>query len=459
MSYASILQTLPESWRSSGGLAALASLGVHGLLFIVLPLVSLDSQDVQLHRTVGIVELTPEEQSRLPQYPQQTLPSPAADQSELPPLPSSQAFQSDVLPPLPAPPSFLPPPPPNSTSIYQYPISNSLPPPQIPTVPVPLPPPPENQSLISQPPLGVPQQLSPLPPNAIPPNPNNLPNINGLKPSEPFAPTQQNINPQNNNQTQSKVAVNNQANRQIQPPAPATLPERTKQELIARRNAIRRERLATSRITPNSQSSQRYAALQQRLRRASERTTSNSNSNTIQRYTALQQRLRQSTASTPSTSNSSRTQRFAALQQRLRQSTASTSSNRVSSETAQTIAQVETYQDRQQQLQQAYPNLETKAPIRDKIKTCDKQLDGGVAILAAVVSPEGKIVSGPDLISKNSGAAIRQAALAYVKRYRFSKTNSRSNQPFRLDFKYDSASCPVNTKPPVPNNTRSQKPQ
>lgn len=456
MSYASIFQTLPESWRSSRGLAALASLGVHGLLFIVLPLVSLDSQDLQLQRTVGIVELTPEEQSRLPQYPQQTLPFPTADQSELPPLPPSQAVQSDVLPPLPAPPSFLPPPPPNSTSIYQYPISNSLPPPQIPTVPVPLPPPPENQSLISPPPLGVPQQLSPLPPNAIPPNPNNLPNINGLKPSEPFAPRQQNINPQNNNQTQSNVAVNNRANRQIQPPAPATLPERTKQELIARRNAIRRER-ATNRSTPDSQSSQRYAALQQRLRQSTASTTSNSNSNTTQRYTALQQRLRQSTASTTSTSNSNRTQRYAALQQRLRQSTASTSSNRVSTETAQTIAQVETYKDRQQQLQQAYPNLETKAPIRDKIKTCDKQLDGGVAILAAVVSPEGKIVSGPDLISKNSGATIRQAALAYVKRYRFSKTNSPSNQPFRLDFKYDSASCPITNKQPLLNNTRSQK--
>ncbi len=439
MSYSSLIQTLPEAWRSSHGLAALSSVGIHGLLLLALPLLPLGSQKIQLQQSIGLVELTPEEQSRLPQVgiEQAPIPPSTTGQSELPPLPSSQVFQSDVLPPLPPPPPLLPPP--GSTSPYQYPISNSLPQSPISPIQVPLPPPPQNnQSLISQNPFGeLPEpepnpnlqvrELSPSPPQSVPPNPN-LPSTNGLKPSEPFsvsANQPNSIPQQNTNQSQNQAAINNRANQQTSPPAPSTLPERTKQELVARRNAISRERLATNRsVNPNSERTQRLAAaLQRRQQQPSDRTPTNPQ------------------AVTP---NIDRTERLAALQQRLRQPSASTPSRPVSAETAQTLAQLDAIKERQQ----AYPTARIQAPIRGKVNTCNKQLDGGVAVLAAVINPAGKIISGPELISNNSKTALRQDAVDYVRSYRFPKTEYPTNQTFRLEFQYNSSSCPVTNKKP-----------
>jgi hypothetical protein len=470
MSYSSLIQTLPEAWRSSHGLAALSSVGIHGLLLLALPLLPLGSQKIQLQQSIGLVELTPEEQSRLPQVgiEQAPIPPSTTGQSELPPLPSSQVFQSDVLPPLPPPPPLLPPP--GSTSPYQYPISNSLPQSPISPIQVPLPPPPQNnQSLISQNPFGeLPEpepnpnlqvrELSPSPPQSVPPNPN-LPSTNGLKPSEPFsvsANQPNSIPQQNTNQSQNQAAINNRANQQTSPPAPSTLPERTKQELVARRNAISRERLATNRsVNPNSERTQRLAAaLQRRQQQPSDRTPSNPqavtpNIDRTQRLAALQRRQQQPSDRTPTnpqavTPNIDRTERLAALQQRLRQPSASTPSRPVSAETAQTLAQLDAIKERQQ----AYPTARIQAPIRGKVNTCNKQLDGGVAVLAAVINPAGKIISGPELISNNSKTALRQDAVDYVRSYRFPKTEYPTNQTFRLEFQYNSSSCPVTNKKP-----------
>jgi hypothetical protein len=456
MSYSSLIQALPEAWRSSNGIAALGSLGVHMLLVVLLPLVHFDDPKNDLQQTVGLVELSPEELSRLQGViPQQApLPSSATQQSQLPPMPSFPALQSDVLPPLPPPPSFLPPPPPSNAPIYQYPPSNFPPQPQIP-VQVPLPPPPSNQSVISP---SEPNQnlrvrdLSPLPPNAIPPN-QNLPSTTGIKPGEPFSPTanQPNSIPQQNtNQTQNQIAINNRANQQTPRLAPSTLPERTKQELIARRNAISQERLATKRtVTPDSERSQRLAALQQRLRQQGDRTNINPaippNSDRSQRLAALQQRLRQQgdrTASSPATvtPQSDSNQRLAAALQRQQQNPVSPPSQ-LSVAATQTIAQLDAFKE----IQQAYPTAVIQPPIRYKIKTCKKQLDGSVAVLTAVVSPEGKIISGPDLLSKQTPVPVQQSAVAFVNKYQFPKTSNQTNQPFRLEFTYDS-SCPVTTK-------------
>ena len=443
MSYSSLIQVLPEAWRSSTGLAALASVGIHLVLVAVLPYVPFDSQDHLLQQTVGVVALTPEEQSRLPQIDPTlaTIPSTAASgQSDLPPLPApGQAFQSDILPPLPPPtPSFLPPPPPINAPGYQYPVSNSLPPAQIPTVPVPLPPPPENRSLISQSPFSqLPppepnqnirtQQLTPLPPNAIPPN-RSLPPTSGLKPGEALSPPPPNLSSsqrQNTTQTQNQVAINNRSLQQTPAQARSGLPERTKQELIARRDAIRRERLAANKtLNSDSGRNQRLAAaLQRRQQQSSSAATNTPTSDTQRLAAALQRRQQNATTPRPSTSN------------------------RLSTATTQTIAQIDAFKQQQQKVQQDFPTAALQAPIRYKIKTCDKQLDGGVAILAAVVSPQGKIISGPDLVSKNSSIAMRRAAKKFIKNYQFPKTTNTVNQPFRLDFSYDFGNCPVTTQP------------
>ncbi len=451
MSYSSLIQSVPEVWRSSSGLAALASLGIHGLVLVSLPFMSLNSPDDQLPQTVGIVALTPEEQSRLPQVvPQgvtQTTIPPTTGQSDLPPLPpSEQAVQSEILPPLPPTPSYLPPPPPINTPTYQYPISNSLPSSQVPT-PIPLPPPPENRSFSQYPLSQLPppepnqtiknQQLAP--PNAVPPA--TLPSTTGLKRSEFATANKPNLIPPNTNQTQNQ-AINNRTNQQ-QPLTPAALPERAKQELIARRNAISRERSA-NKITSNS--NQRLAAVLQRRRQtASDRTSSNSN----QRLVAVLQQRRQ-TASDRTSSNSN--QRLAAVLQRRQQQQNGSTPNQLSRTTRQTIAQIDAFKEQQQRTVQAFPTAAIQPPIRYKIKTCDKQLDGGVAILAAVVNPKGKIISGPDLLSKNSSAAVGQAAKSFVKEYSFPKTANLVNQSFRLDFSYDFKSCPVTNTTPRSNS-------
>lgn len=444
MSYSSLIQSVPEAWRSSSGLAALASLGIHGLILVSLPFMSLNSPDDQLPQTVGIVTLTPEEQSRLPQVvPQgvtQTTIPPTTGQSDLPPLPpSEQAVQSEILPPLPPTPSYLPPPPPINTPTYQYPISNSLPSSQVPT-PIPLPPPPENRSFSQDPFSQLPppepnqtiknQQVAP--PNVVPPA--TLPSTTGLKKSEFATANKPNLIPPNTNQTQNQ-ATNNRTNQQ--PLTPAALPERAKQELIARRNAIIRERSA-NKITSNS--NQRLAAVLQRRRQtASDRTSFNSN----QRLAAVLQQRRQTASSD---------QRLAAaLQRRVQQQNGSTP-NQLSRATRQTIAQINAFKEQQQRTLQAFPTAAIQRPIRYKIKTCNKQLDGGVAILAAVVNPKGKIVSGPDLLSKNSSAAVSQAAKSFVKEYSFPKTTKLVNQSFRLDFIYDFKSCPVTNTTPRSNS-------
>jgi hypothetical protein len=320
---------------------------------------------------------------------------------------------------------------------YQYPVSNSLPPAQIPTVPVPLPPPPENRSLISQSPFSqLPppapnqnirtQQLTPLPPNAIPPN-RSLPPTSGLKPGEVSPPPNLSSSQgQNTTQTQNQVAINNRSLQQTPLQRRSGLPERTKQELIARRDAIRRERLAANR-TANSDSerNQRLAAALQRRQQQSSSTATNTPTSDTQRLAAALQRRQQNASSTPSPSTS----------------------NRLSTATTQTIAQIDAFKQQQQKVQQDFPTAALQAPIRYKIKTCDKQLDGGVAILAAVVSPQGKIISGPDLVSKNSSIAMRRAAKKFIKNYQFPKTTNTVNQPFRLDFSYDFGNCPVTTQP------------
>jgi len=116
MSYASftksfpdLIKSVPEKLTQPTSIAVMASVGIHALLGVTLPYWSVSSEEKpQLPRTVQLVELTPAEQSRLPQL------SP-------PPLmlqPSSQ------LPPL----SSLYPPLPKGSSLYNLPPISPLPP-------------------------------------------------------------------------------------------------------------------------------------------------------------------------------------------------------------------------------------------------------------------------------------------------------------------------------------------
>ncbi len=527
MSHASLIQTLPAHLRSSNGLATLASLGIHGLLLLSLPLLPLDSKETYSQRNIGLVSLTPSEQSRLPQgaTEQVTLPPFATQPSELPPLPPPPPFQSGILPPLP------PPPPIGNTSLYQYPGGNSLPQPptlrvpsppiqqysqptisQFPVSQLPSPPAPPQISQLPNPPAPTQtirlRQISPLPSYRIPPN-QGLPSTRGLQPGEPFYLSEQNINPKNTNQSQNRVAI---ANQEQQPPTPSAikLPERTKQELIARRNALtesaaNRTAEVKPPTTPDSSSQDKLAAA---LRQQPQPNTTTSNPPAASTPTQLPERAKQELIARrnaltesaanrtapvkPTTSNppaastptqlperakqeliarrnalteqsaanrtapvkppanpgsSSQDKLAAALRQQPQPNTASSTSIA----TEQTIAQLETFKERQQRVQQENPKVVTKAPIREKIKTCEKQLDGRVAVFGVVVNPEGQIISGPDFMPKNSAGYVQQAAKNYVGSYPFPKTDSPTNQPFRLQFNYDSSSCSA----PTPSTTEN----
>ncbi|MEH2043991.1 hypothetical protein [Nostoc sp.] len=115
MSYVSLLKNIPEILSQPIGIAAIASLGIHGAIAMIVPLMPMESnkpKETASSKTVGLLELSQADQSRLPQStPQiglQQLPPVAplaapnfSAQTGLTPLAPSPSGQL-VLPPLPA---------------------------------------------------------------------------------------------------------------------------------------------------------------------------------------------------------------------------------------------------------------------------------------------------------------------------------------------------------------------
>ncbi|MEH2179584.1 hypothetical protein [Nostoc sp.] len=115
MSYVSLLKNIPEILSQPIGIAAIASLGIHGAIAMIVPLMPMESnkpKETASSKTVGLLELSQADQNRLPQStPQiglQQLPpvAPLAApnfslQPGLTPLAPSPSSQL-ILPPLPA---------------------------------------------------------------------------------------------------------------------------------------------------------------------------------------------------------------------------------------------------------------------------------------------------------------------------------------------------------------------
>ncbi|MBW4662438.1 MAG: hypothetical protein KME15_27640 [Drouetiella hepatica Uher 2000/2452] len=93
--------------QNPSAIAAIASFGAHALLFALLPLLpsaSLSTQEPEIKRSVGVVELTPAEQNRLPEISNSLIELPSIARQPLPSLP----YSLNPLPDPPAP-SELPP--------------------------------------------------------------------------------------------------------------------------------------------------------------------------------------------------------------------------------------------------------------------------------------------------------------------------------------------------------------
>ncbi|GAX34267.1 hypothetical protein [Nodularia sp. NIES-3585] len=108
MSYVSLLKNIPEILSQPTGIAAIASLGIHGAIALIVPLMPVDSEPSKASaspESVGILELSQADQNRLPETPS-TFPSQMPLQPQLPQqpqlLPPNLDVQRSVLPPLPS---------------------------------------------------------------------------------------------------------------------------------------------------------------------------------------------------------------------------------------------------------------------------------------------------------------------------------------------------------------------
>ena len=114
MSYASIFKNVPDVLSQPTSMAAIASIGIHGAIAFILPLMPIDSRPklVRSSKAVGVVEFSQSEQQRLtktsiapkvalqPQIPLPNINSTPPKPITLPPIPSHSST-SLILPQLP----------------------------------------------------------------------------------------------------------------------------------------------------------------------------------------------------------------------------------------------------------------------------------------------------------------------------------------------------------------------
>lgn len=214
--------------QQPAAISAIASFGIHALVFALLPILPyaalVEEKEPEIRQSVDVVELSPEEQARLPEFP--------ASQIDLPPLLDSLPPAVTDLPPLPVPSQSTAPP--SADDLFSDPFfSSSLPNFSIPTFPqtVPYPPAPPVQSRPQQPVTVQPQTETP---TASPsPAPEGLPILPGG--SELLNPQpQESNNPQT--QQNSQTAANSQAT-PSPTPSPSVQP-RSDEEIVA---ALRRD--------------------------------------------------------------------------------------------------------------------------------------------------------------------------------------------------------------------------
>ncbi|MBA2749318.1 MAG: hypothetical protein H0U45_11405 [Tatlockia sp.] len=404
---------------SSTGIAILASLGIHGLLWAVLPGLTVSQADKSpSERTINLVELSPQEQSRLPQVSNpadNTLPAFASQITDLPPLPPSPPYQTSVIPPVQLSPGSAPI---NNAS----PNQNSAPPLQ--TFQVPLPPPPTSFPAIPYENIPNSNPLPPIPqapPFVLPPN-NGLPDA-PLTPDRTLPPESATATPSPEPTQPSQANLNTPA---AKPPEAAKLPERGKRELLARRDSVRKKFPQATPATRSMSRPELVAVLKRQSRNSS-------------------------TPASPTNRSMSRSELVAALKRQSRNS-----SNQQSEETKTALDNLEKFKRQQATVQAQNPGVVTGSPIRRKLTTCDRPLDD-LAVVSVVVNPQGKRLSEPVLITPPRKANLT-IAQNYVRNYGFTKTGKTTNYNFRLEFDYIASKCAQAKPTPTPTLTPDSTP-
>ncbi|PSB34984.1 hypothetical protein [Chlorogloea sp. CCALA 695] len=408
---------------SSTGIAILASLGIHGLLWAVLPGLTVSQADKSpSERTINLIELSPQEQSRLPQVSNpadNTLPAFASQLTALPPLPPAPPYQTSVIPPVQLSPG-------SALINNASPNQNSAPPLQ--TFQVPLPPPPQT-SFPAIPYENIPNSnpLPPIPqapPFVLPPN-NGLPDA-PLTPDRTL-PADEEIARATPSPEPTQPSQANLIAPAAKPPEAAKLPERGKKELLAMRDSMRNN-FPQQVVTPAS-----------------------INTRALSRpeiAAALRGQQSRNQPASPNTRALSRSEIAAALRGQNRNL-----SNERSQELSIEQDNLDKYTVARAEVQKKYPGVGTKQ-IRRKLISCDRALDD-LAVVSVVVNPQGKRLSEPVLITQPRRENLTLAQND-VRNYGFTKTGKTTNYIFRLEFDYIASKC-AQAKP-TPTPTPDSKP-
>ncbi len=419
MSYAPI-KILPKILRQPTGLAILGSLGIHGIVLSILPVLQLDSPPLaaQSSRTVRFVQLTPAEQSRLPQ----ATPPPSASQSN-----NLSTPQLSVLPPLPPAPNVIIPPEPQLGVTPSFSTSNpgSSAPPKI-TFPTTsdlksgslLPPPPPS-SLLNAP------QGTTLPKYQLPSGTDSSTTIDKPKLPSNSAPTDTSLNPYFKPPTNTGLPNLPLTPNQTLPSPPDTSllnPTPNQGEITSPEDeaAIKRKELIAKLEKYNKQQLQRKDI---NLPGNSESTTSLDTPDS-------------SASTTPPPPNPSGSTSSAGTRE----------------------AMIARYEGQLRERQKDRPDVKTRAPIYQTVLTCRKQLNGLMAVGSVIVDPQGKITNGPNLINIAT-PDVEQATESYLKSYfknnRVSGGSNSNSYDFNLKYNYNPGSCgeAISTTPEKTNDS------
>ncbi|HEY9861407.1 MAG TPA: TonB family protein [Candidatus Obscuribacterales bacterium] len=392
MSYWSFIQSLPQALRQPSGIASIASIGLHGLLWIVLPILPLASKttESEAQRSVQIVELTPAEQSRLPSFatPQLSLPPLPQTTNLFPSLPSLQS--SNSLPSSSSSPYSLPLFPPPSTGFSFSPPMPLPAPLELPTtqISIPDPPPSRPPQSTQRPQLSGEFQERPgldaIQQNSQALQSQNLPQLEGASPdaialatSDPNTPAPSTAEPT----TPPSEPPTNSSEPDNSPVPTQPSPTETEQAVAP----------TTPPPTPGARSDKIPAEAIARLREAQERQ---------QEFYA---RDSEGTTREGATGN---------LEAWSRQTSEKTGKD--------------------------WKPLEVKPSYPPQV--CPRKLEGQ-ASLGVVVDADGKITDGPVLIQGTGFRFLNQKAEEALRAYDFEQTGASQAYLVTLPFTYDSETC------------------
>ncbi|MEG5140435.1 MULTISPECIES: hypothetical protein [unclassified Microcoleus] len=393
----SLANALSEPLRQPFWWAALASVGLHGVLGVGAPTISNiiygGNSSKKIPGSVGLVELTPAEAGRLPQT--------------IPPRPSNKPFSLVAPVPLPAPPKLAPPYPPEPPTINLPALPPGMPPPgffaplEPPLPPLTAPQPPASVPTLKPPSLRTPTVIPQVPPSGLifPPLPGNFDrNIPPPPPGVTGIPQLPGSTSEDEAETLKRVI----ASRGGLPLFPDGAPVFTPEFPIGSRNSGQ-DGVKLTQKDPNK---------------------------------------RNLIAETPE--ERKRREQFDQGQQQLQQRGQS-GSNLPTDREAQLDAG-DAYVALADRFKKAYPDLDTTGPtpvnVAYPVAACSQKLEGK-AVFGAVVSPQGLLKAEPQTIySTGYGILDNAAKIAIINpALTFPTTSTHKIYQVTVEFKYDEKVC------------------